>query len=236
MGGDPLALGENLHGPRGEPDLDLLLREAVGHAVIMPVDIDVIIDADAANAPFGEHIRLDRQRFEWGPVEFFEQLAPRHAEPADRPFIVDPDQQFTDRPVQLRQAVETLVAQAAENPALHDQHAGLHLRLVAWFARPCRQDGGAVMRRHLGIGPVDRRLVEAGFDHGRLGIVGHDQLRHAADRLESPRVGADPVRQPLRPGRLGIGEVGRAEHGDEDPGLPVSPVSRSITTVALSPA
>jgi hypothetical protein len=33
-------------------------------------------------------------------------------------------------------------------------------------------------------------------------------------------MGADPVRQPLRPGRLGIGEVGRAQDGDEDPRLP----------------
>ena len=30
---------------------------------------------------------------------------------------------------------------------------------------------------------------------------------------------ADPVRQGLGPGRLGVGEVGGAEHGDEDLGL-----------------
>lgn len=29
-------------------------------------------------------------------------------------------------------------------------------------------------------------------------------------------MGADPIRQPLGPGRLGVGEVRRAQHGDED--------------------
>jgi len=46
MRGDALALGEHLDGSRGEPDLDLILREAVGHAVIVPVDIDVIIEIE----------------------------------------------------------------------------------------------------------------------------------------------------------------------------------------------
>jgi len=76
------------------------------------------------------------------------------------------------------------------------------------------------MRRHLGIGPVDRRLVEARLDDGRLGVVRDNQPGNPADRLQRPRMGADPIGQPLRPGRLGIGEVRGAEHGDEDPGLP----------------
>jgi hypothetical protein len=38
----------------------------------MALDIDVIIDANPAHAPFGEDIRLDRQRLERRPVEFFE--------------------------------------------------------------------------------------------------------------------------------------------------------------------
>jgi hypothetical protein len=116
------------------------------------------------------------------------------------------------------------VAAASTRGALprsgHDQHAGLDLRLVARPARPGRQDGGVVMRRHLGIGSIDRGLVEAGLDDGGLGVVGHDQPRHAADRLEGSRMGADPIGQPLRPGRLGISEVGRAQDGDEDPRFP----------------
>jgi hypothetical protein len=75
---------------------------------------------------------------------------------------------------------------------------------------PGWQHGGAVMRRHFRIGSVDLRLVQAGFDDGDLGVVGHQQPRHAADRGEGSGVGANPIGQPLRPGRLGVGEVSPA--------------------------
>ena len=101
MGGDPLALGEDLDGRPGQPHLDCSSGEAIGHAVVMAVDIDVIIDADPADAPFGEHVGLDRQGLEHRPIEFLEQLAPGHAEPADRPLLVEADQQRADRLVQL---------------------------------------------------------------------------------------------------------------------------------------
>ena len=161
------------------------------------------------------------------PIEFFEQLPAGDAEPADRPLLVETDEQLADRLVQFGQAVEAAMAQPAEQPALDDQHAGLDLGLVARPARPGRQDGGVVMRRHLGIGAVDLRLVEAGLDDGDLGVVRHQQLRHAADRLEGAGMGADPVAEPLRPGRLGVGEVRGAQDRDEDlrrPGLAGQPV------------
>ena len=50
--------------------------------------------------------------------------------------------------------------------------------------RPRRQDRGAVMRRHLGVGAVDLRFVEAGLDDRDLGVVRHEQLR---ERRRSPR-------------------------------------------------
>ena len=61
MRSDLLALGKYLDSTAGEPDLDLGAGKAMRHAVIMLVDIDVIIDPDAAGAPFGEHIRFGRQ-------------------------------------------------------------------------------------------------------------------------------------------------------------------------------
>jgi hypothetical protein len=38
--------------------------------------------------------------------------------------------------------------------------------------RPLWQHGGAVMRRHLGMGSVDLRLVQTGLDGGDLGVIG----------------------------------------------------------------
>ena len=66
-----------------------LAGEAVGHAVVVAVDLDVIVDADPAHAPLGEHIGLGRQGLERRAVELLEQLAARHAEPPDRPLVVE---------------------------------------------------------------------------------------------------------------------------------------------------
>ncbi|MCP1854424.1 hypothetical protein J2R80_008247 [Bradyrhizobium sp. USDA 4541] len=108
------------------------------------------------------------------------------------------------------------MAQPPEQPALDHEDRLFDLRLVPWPSRPGRQNGGAVMRRHVGVAAVDLRVVEAGLDHCDLGIVRHQQRRHAADRLEGADVAADPVGEPLRPGRLRVGEARCAEHRDED--------------------
>ena len=53
---------------------------------------------------------------------------------------------------------------------------------------------------------VDLRLVQTGLDDGDLGIVGNDETWHAADGCQGARVGADPIAERLRPGRLDVGE------------------------------
>jgi len=108
------------------------------------------------------------------------------------------------------------MTQAAEQPALDDEDGLLDLGLVARLARPRRQDGGAVMRRHLRVGTIDLRVVQARLNDRDLGVVGHHQRRYAADRREGANMGADPVGEPLRPRRLRVGEARCAEHGDED--------------------
>ena len=64
------------------------------------------------------------------------------------------------------------------------------------------------MRRHLGVGPIDLRLVKAGLDDRDLGIVRHQQFRCAAERCKSSGMGTDPVGQRLGPARLGVGDIG----------------------------
>ena len=49
--GDPLALEEDFDRLRGQPRVDLGAGEAMGNAVIMGDDLDVIIDANAACPP-----------------------------------------------------------------------------------------------------------------------------------------------------------------------------------------
>ncbi len=56
--GDPLALEEDFDRPRGQPRVDFGAGEAMGNAVIMGGDLDVIIDANAACPPLGELVGL----------------------------------------------------------------------------------------------------------------------------------------------------------------------------------
>jgi len=60
MGGDAFALVEDLHRALGEAHLHFGPGEAVGHAVIVGADFDVIVDADAADAPLGQDVGLRR--------------------------------------------------------------------------------------------------------------------------------------------------------------------------------
>ena len=96
------------------------------------------------------------------------------------------------------------MAQAAEQPSLDDQHRDFDFRLVARPPRPCRQDRGVVMGRHVGASRIDLRLVEAGLDDRDVGVVRHQQLGHAAECGKGVGMGADPVGQRLGPARLGI--------------------------------
>jgi hypothetical protein len=68
--------------------------------------------------------------------------------------------------------------------------------------------------RHLGVGAVDRWLVEAGLGDARAQIVGHHHSRDTTDEREGARVRADPIGQALRPSGLGIGVARRAERSD----------------------
>src|SRR6202035_4751121 len=58
MRGDPLALEKDLDGARRQPDLDLATGKAVGDAVEVSLDVDMIIEADPSQPPFGEAIGL----------------------------------------------------------------------------------------------------------------------------------------------------------------------------------
>jgi hypothetical protein len=91
--------------------VDIGAGEAVGHAVVMGVGYDVIIDADTARAPFAEDVRLDRQRLLRRAIDLLQQLPARHAEPPDRTLFVEHLREFADRRVDLGETVECSKAQ-----------------------------------------------------------------------------------------------------------------------------
>ena len=214
MRGNPLAAVEDFDRARGDARPHLLAQQLVRHRVIVLVDLDVVIEPDPAFLPFGKDVRLGRQRLERRTLDLLEQRAAAGAEMA-RHAIVDLRHQLGDGRVQCREREELPVAQLGDDEAGRHLHRHLDLGLVAGPIRPRRHNGGVVMGRHLGVGSIDLRLVEAGLGDARAQIVGHHHRRDAADERKGARVRADPVGQALRPGGLGIGVIRRAEHGDE---------------------
>ena len=133
---------------------------------------------------------------------------PRHAG-------IELHDQFADGRVDLGEREEALMAQFGDDPAGRYLYRHLDFSLVARFSRTCRNDGGVVVRRHLGIGAVHRRLVEARPGDARAQVVGNDLRADAAKECERAHVRADPIDQPLREGGFRVGVIGCAEHGDE---------------------
>jgi hypothetical protein len=198
-------------------------------------DLDVIIDADAAGPPFRELVGFARQGFQRRTVDLFEQLTARHTEPPDRTHLVEMRHQIGDRRVDFRQTVKNSMAQPPEKPSLDNEHRLLDLGLVPRPPRPGRQDGGVVMRRHLGVGPVDLRIVPTGLDDGCLRVVRYQQLRNPADDRQRAYMGVDPSGQRLRPARVRKSEARRAENGDKylcQPDFPGQPVDHHRHAVA----
>jgi hypothetical protein len=70
--------------------------------------------------------------------------------------------------------------------------------------------------RPVAIRPLDPRLIPARIGHAGPQLIRHDHRGDAAKILHGPRVTLDEIDAALGEGRLGVGVVGRAEHGDEE--------------------
>jgi hypothetical protein len=70
--GNPLALVEYLDRVGGDARLDLLAGKAIGNGVVMPFDLDVVIQSGTPDTPLGEDIALDRQWPQSRTIEFLE--------------------------------------------------------------------------------------------------------------------------------------------------------------------
>ena len=113
-------------------------------------------------------------------------------------------------------SLKALVAKPHHDPALHHLNGRLHLGFVLRTARSGRQDRAAIVTRkvlhrgaHLGLIPV--RLA----DHG-LGVVGHDQLRHAAKEVQRFCSGPKPIGHRLSGCSVGKGVARCAQSGHID--------------------
>src|SRR5271165_5913654 len=215
MARDPLAVVEYLDGARGDAGIHLLAEQRVRHRVEETLDLNMVVDADADEAPFGILVVLLWQRPHGRPLDRFEQLAAADAEAAHLA-PVHPLECNANRGIAFGQGKEGNVAQATKDVRLREADSDLHFGFVFWFSWPRRYNTDVVVCRHFIVAAIYFWIVERGLVDAALEIVRDQQSRCRTEEPEHPHMGANPVRQALRPGGVGIGEVGRAEHRDEE--------------------
>ena len=70
VNGDALAPAEQLDRALGDAGIELLADQPVRHRVVMPVNVDVVVEPDPPHPPFGILVGLGRQRLQRRAVEF----------------------------------------------------------------------------------------------------------------------------------------------------------------------
>src|SRR5579883_3225918 len=118
--------------------------------------------------------------------------------------------------VQLGQAKERPTPERGEHHALDDRHGTFSLGAVARLAGPGRNDHGPIVRRHLGVRPVQLRLVATGPDHRRLRVVRDGDRRGTAEILKRADMPPDPAGQVLRESPLQVRHIAHPQRRNED--------------------
>lgn len=214
VAGHPLVGVEALDGARRQAHLQLFFHQLIGHRVVMPIDLDVVVDMHPRLLPLGIDVRLLRQRAQRWPIQGLEGRVPGARQLAKRS-AVEPLQQHADGAVELSKGEELPIPQRGEDPAFNHLHADLGLGLVTWFTCPRRHHRHAIVLGQVAVARVDVRLVAMRLAHRAAQVVRHHDLGHAAEEGEATSVRAQPVWQLLRPGGFGEGVAGSAEHRDE---------------------
>src|SRR3989442_1240893 len=120
MGGDAPAFEKQFDRGGGEADLDPLMHELVGDAVVVVLDEDVVVDVHAGVAPLGEFIPTGREWAEQRTIELLEQRAAGDAE-LPHPARAEPREQLPKRRRQLLAAGEAAVVPHGPGPALRGE-------------------------------------------------------------------------------------------------------------------
>src|ERR1035438_7983604 len=148
MSRDSIAAIEDLDGVRRDPCPHLLAQQRVRQRVIMPLDFDVVVEADPAFFPLRVNIGLDRQLLERGAFDIIEQRTsagpqmPRHA-------IVELRDQFPDGDVEFGQREEAPITELCDDPTSRNLDSNFNFRFILRAAWTCWDYCGAVVMRHL---------------------------------------------------------------------------------------
>jgi predicted DNA-binding protein YlxM (UPF0122 family) len=132
--------------------LQFLAHQFIRHAVIMPLDLDVIVDVRTDLLPLRQEVAFHRQGPQGGPVQLFEQAGPAGIPAFAKGPPVQSIEQGRDGFIEVCQSQEPGVTQRCDNPALGYLHAGLDLSLVSRLVRTRRENCQPIVFGHLAIG------------------------------------------------------------------------------------
>jgi len=174
MGGHPLPAMEELDRRHGQAGIDEFVAEGVGDGVVVPVELDMVVDIHASVVlPFADDERLGRQGPKGGAIQALEELPAAGAVQAHRA-RVQGLQQLGDARVERGEREEPLVAQPRQDPPGDDEHPRLDLRFISWFSGSGREDDRAGEPRELLVGLLQPRLVAARDADAAFQLIGHE--------------------------------------------------------------
>ena len=143
----------------GGAGIDLFTDQRVRHRVEETVDLNMVVDADAGEAPLSILVVLLWQRLHGRPLDCFEQLASADTQAAHLA-AVHPLERHANRGLALRQRKEGNVAQATKDVGLRKTHACLHGSLVLRLPWPCWHHPDIVVCSHLGVAAIYFGIVK----------------------------------------------------------------------------
>jgi len=150
VGSYPVPTVEELDGGGGDASVQLRPAQGVGHAVVVEMDLDVVVDVHPDLVPLGELVGCGGQGQEGRLIQRLEET-PATAFQLLEGAPVQVLEEGPEGPPCLGQGEEGVVAKRGQDPALHGLNGGLNLRFQLRVQH--RERGGP--SRHM-IGAVER--------------------------------------------------------------------------------
>ena len=129
VAGDALAALEDFHRGLGHAHVDLGARVLARHRVVVPVDLDVVVDADPRHLSFGVLVASLRQRAQGRLVHLGKSAGAAARQLLEGP-LVHIEQQGPQCAIEFIEAEEELEVQPRQHPARNHQHAVFDFRFI----------------------------------------------------------------------------------------------------------
>src|SRR6478736_1321740 len=176
--------------------LEVLLAQLVGDAVMAALELHVVVDVCSHLLALRDLETQRRQCPHRWPVDGLERLLTIAFEFLKGP-LVELIDELGDGVVKLRQGEERAVAQAREDPTLRYQHADFDLGLALGFSGRGRNHDHVVV-----LGQIVERLIDVGVvavrpRNGATKLIGNDDLRRCPEVLQCTHGAGGEVRDRL---------------------------------------